>query len=93
MSKFVEFENRAPWSPGAISTLSLWGPYTAVMMDCFQISQIIGSISFHFCPREANKVAHNLARLSFDSDTIYWDGDLLSSVMQDVLKDISLFEI
>jgi ribonuclease HI len=40
----------------------LWGPYTAIMMECFQISQRIGSISFQFCPREANKVAHNLAR-------------------------------
>jgi hypothetical protein len=30
MSKFVEFENRAPWSPGAISTLS---DYSALLVQ------------------------------------------------------------
>jgi hypothetical protein len=72
----------------------LWDPYTAIMMECFQISQRIGSISFQFCPRKTNKVAHNLARTSFHSNGIIsWDGDPPPSVMQDVLKDTSWFEI
>jgi hypothetical protein len=27
----------------------------------------IGEVSFNFCPREANKVAHELARFGFDN--------------------------
>jgi hypothetical protein len=35
MSIFVEFENRAPWSPGAISTLSIFRLY-----NLYYINQI-----------------------------------------------------
>jgi hypothetical protein len=39
----------------------------------------------------ANKVAHNLARFSYDSDGVMlWDGDPPISVLNDVMKDISL---
>jgi hypothetical protein len=51
--------------------VDLWPPYTAVLTDCFQIAQRIGRVSFIHCRREANKVAHNLARLSYSSDSIF----------------------
>lgn len=71
--------------------IELWSPYTAILADCFQISQRIGNISFKHCPREANKTAHNLARLSFDCSSVFmWDGDPPSSVLSDVINDVSL---
>jgi hypothetical protein len=40
---------------------------------------------------EVNKVAHNLARFCFNSGRIIsWDGDPPSSVLRDVMNDVSL---
>jgi hypothetical protein len=72
----------------------IWSPHTAILADCFQISQRIGLISFKHCPREGNKVAHNLARLSYDSGNfVLWDGDPPPSVLRDVINDVSVFEV
>jgi ribonuclease HI len=65
--------------------IELWSPYSAVLADCFQIARRIGRISFQHCPREANKTAHNQARLSFDSNNFcIWDSDPPPSVLNDV---------
>jgi hypothetical protein len=61
----------------------------------YQLSSRFGELlvnkKIQLCPREANKVAHNLARFSYDSDgVILWDGDPPISVLNDVMKDISL---
>jgi hypothetical protein len=53
--------------------------------------QRLGMIKFQHCPREVNKVAHNLAKLCFESDrVIQWDGDPPSHVSVDVLDDVAL---
>jgi hypothetical protein len=47
-------------------------------------------VSFIHFHREANKVAHNLARLSYSSDSIFlWDGDPPPSVLSDVIDDVT----
>ena len=46
-------------------------PYAPVLADCFQLAHAILSISFSHCPREANGLAHFLARFSFDHQTKY----------------------
>jgi ribonuclease HI len=48
----------------------MWSPYTAILADCFQLAHRIGNISFKHCPRNANKAAHNLARFSYDSNSV-----------------------
>jgi hypothetical protein len=59
---------------------NLWHPIT----NCRLVA-----LSFLHCPREANKVAHNLARLSYNSDSIFlWDGDPPPSVFSDVIDDV-----
>jgi hypothetical protein len=69
--------------------VDLWLP---VLSDCFQIAQRIGRVSFIHCHREANKVAHNLARLSYSSDSIFlWEGDPPLSVLRDVIDDVTVF--
>jgi hypothetical protein len=51
-------------------------------------------ISFQHCPHEGNKVAQNLARLSFDSGhNFLWDGDPPPSVLNDVINNVSVFEV
>jgi hypothetical protein len=42
-----------------------WGESTAIYVDCIDIAASIGNVSFHHFIREANKVAHSLARESF----------------------------
>ena len=49
-------------------------PYAAVMAECFAIAQ--SNITFQHCSRDANKVAHSLARHAYDSiSNVFWDGD------------------
>ena len=56
--------------------IEIWSPYTAILADCFQKAYRIGVVSFAHCPREANRLAHNLARHSFNlNSTFIWDGD------------------
>ena len=43
-------------------------PYSAILADCFQLAHNIPSISFEHCPREANYLAHFLARHVYDSN-------------------------
>jgi hypothetical protein len=70
----------------------IWAPYTAILVDCFQIAQQIGDISYQHCPREANRVAHNLARLSFDNNQVFdWEGDPPLHVLCDVINDVTMF--
>jgi ribonuclease HI len=74
--------------------IELWSPYSAILADCFQIARRIGRISFQHCPREANKTAHNQARLSFESNSFsIWDSDPPSSVLTDVLNDVTVLNL
>ena len=66
------------------------GPYTSVLADCFIISSRIGAITVQHCNREANRVAHNLAREAYVSDRFFsWDGDPPSFI----IPDVTLFEL
>jgi ribonuclease HI len=70
----------------------IWIPSTTILMDCFEIVQRIGSVSFKYCPRASNRVAHNLARFSFDANiVIAWDDDPPDHVLSDVISDVTLF--
>jgi hypothetical protein len=50
----------------------VWSPYSAILSDCYLMAQRIGKIVVQHCPREANDVAHTLARYSFNSSTIFF---------------------
>lgn len=82
MQLVVAFNNR----------IEIWSPYTAVLMECFQIASRIGQLKIQHCPREANTVAHEIARNVFDSNTnVYWDDDPPSFIVSDVMNDVSVF--
>jgi hypothetical protein len=46
----------------------IWGPTTAIYVNCFVSVGRIGTVEFAHCPREANKVAHEIANESFISN-------------------------
>jgi hypothetical protein len=69
----------------------IWIPSTTILIDCFEIAQRIGSVSFKHCPRDSNRVAHNLARFSFDSNrVIVREDDPPDHVLCDVISDVTL---
>jgi hypothetical protein len=70
----------------------IWIPSTAILMDCFEIAQRISSVSFKHYPRDSNRVAHNLARFSFDANrVIVWEDDPPDHVLSHVISDVALF--
>jgi hypothetical protein len=42
-----------------------WNESVAFYADCIDLSSSIGTVKFKHCPREANQVAHELAKFSF----------------------------
>jgi ribonuclease HI len=48
-------------------TEAWWGESAAILADCVDLASLLNSVSFQHCPREANEVAHDLARDSFAS--------------------------
>jgi ribonuclease HI len=75
----------------ACNGADLWGPYTPILIDCFQIGQRLGMLKIQHCPREGNMVAHKLAKRCFETDSIIqWEGDPPSYVLVDALNDVAL---
>ena len=73
--------------------LDIQAPYSAILADCFHYAHEISSIRFQHYPREANTLAHTLARHVFESNVMYWwDDDPPSFLLPHVLKDVSLLK-
>jgi ribonuclease HI len=47
-----------------------WNKSTVNFADCVDLIPSIGTVSFKFCPREANYVAHEIARFCFSNNTL-----------------------
>ena len=70
----------------------VWSPYSAIITDCFIRAHRIGGITVQHCRREANMVAHNLARHVVDSSSsVFWDSEPPSFIMPGVMNDVSMF--
>jgi ribonuclease HI len=68
------------------------GPYTAILADCFQKASEVMNIQFMHCNREANQVAHELARFAFSSkDILSWVDESPDFILPFVLRDVTLF--
>ena len=54
----------------------------------------IGNIYVQHCNREANKVAHTLARHALDSNSsVFWDDNPPSFIVPAAINDVSLFKL
>ena len=70
----------------------IWSPYSAIITDCFIRAHRIGGITVQHCRREANMVAHKLARHVVDSNlSVFCDSDPPSLFLPDVMNDVSIF--
>ena len=48
-------------------TPCLWSRNNAIYIDCNALARNIGKVELQHCLREANKVAHSLAKHTFDN--------------------------
>jgi ribonuclease HI len=72
----------------------VFSPYTAVLADCFQIASTMDLVIFQHCHREANMVAHNLAKHGYENSTsLVWDDRPPDFIRADVIHDVTLLEI
>jgi ribonuclease HI len=68
-----------------------WSPYSAILAECFMKASTINGISFHHCPREENKVAHEIARNAYSTkEFLSWDGDPPGFIKTFVINDVTL---
>jgi ribonuclease HI len=72
--------------------VEIWSPYSAILYDCFSKAQEFDHIAFIHCVREANQVAHELARYAFNSNSVVrWDESPPSFILPFVLKDVTMY--
>jgi hypothetical protein len=67
--------------------------YTVVLADCFQIVSRMDLVIFQHCFRDANTVAHNLAKHAYETKVnLFWD-DNPRGFIADVIRDVTLLEV
>uniref|UniRef100_A0ACD5WS59 Uncharacterized protein n=1 Tax=Avena sativa TaxID=4498 RepID=A0ACD5WS59_AVESA len=65
--------------------------FSAIFDDCRNLSTGYREILFEHCKREANKVAHELARHSFINHVDeFWDNDPPSFIMPTMVNDVTV---
>jgi ribonuclease HI len=68
-----------------------WHESSAILADCVDLASSIGSVTFQFCPREANQVADDIARFCFQNKiTCTWDDDPPSFLQNSLVNDITV---
>ena len=71
-----------------------WNDSAAIFADCIDLVSAIGVVTFKHCPREANQVAHELARTSFcNNSTCRWLDDPPSFILGKLINDVTVVDI
>jgi ribonuclease HI len=69
-----------------------WDENAAIYADCVDLVTSIGDVSFSHCPRKANKVAHELAKVSFANDlSCNWVDEPPSFLIDKLISDVTEF--
>lgn len=67
-----------------------WNMSAAIFADCVDLSMTIGKVIFKHCPREANEVAHELARFSlFNKSSCNWVSKAPSFLVPKLVNDVT----
>jgi hypothetical protein len=67
----------------------LWTTPAAIYADCIDISATIGFVRFCHCPREANQVAHEIAKFSsLNSLSCNWVDEPPSIILDRLVNDV-----
>jgi hypothetical protein len=68
-----------------------WNESSAIFADCVDLIPSIGTISFKFCPREANQVAHEIARFCFSNNiSCNWVDEPPSILFDSFINDVTV---
>jgi ribonuclease HI len=66
-----------------------WNESMAIYADCIDISSAIGSVSFKFCQREANQVAHEIAKFGYiHNHNCNWVDEPPSFILDRLVNDV-----
>jgi hypothetical protein len=66
------------------------GLYTAILADCFLKASSM-QVNFNHCRREANMVAHNMARMVYEMrSSISWKDHPPDFILPFVIKDMTV---
>jgi ribonuclease HI len=66
-----------------------WGKSSAIFADCVDIRSFIDDVSFKHCPREANEVAHEVARVCYSSKiSCNWVDNPPSFLLEKLINDV-----
>uniref|UniRef100_A0ACD5XCW7 Uncharacterized protein n=1 Tax=Avena sativa TaxID=4498 RepID=A0ACD5XCW7_AVESA len=67
-----------------------WCESSAVLADCIDEASMVINVVFQHCPREANRIAHELARSCFSSMiSCNWVDDPPSFILESLVNDVS----
>jgi ribonuclease HI len=71
--------------------VEVWSPYSAIMVKCFLKASSMKEVLFQHCNRDANQVAHSLARHVYESkENLVWNGDPPKFILPFVILDVTI---
>jgi hypothetical protein len=80
------------YSRHTISTYNLFSTNNIVIFaDIVDITSSFDKVTFKYCPREANKVAHELAKFSFlNNQSCNWVDEPPSFLLNSIINDVTI---
>jgi ribonuclease HI len=67
------------------------GSDVAMVLECKQLAMDFASVSYTQCPREANEVAHSLAKNSFsEKSSLFWESVIPDFISHSIVNDMSI---
>ena len=68
------------------------GSSAVILDDCFHMAKDFTCVRYEHCHREANVVAHELARFCFSQKVdCIWQDEAPSFILQFLLNDVNIF--
>jgi hypothetical protein len=62
----------------------------AVFADCIYMRSQLGSVSFKYCPRDTNQMAHEIARDSFfNNSSRSWEVEAPRFIVTNLINDVT----
>ena len=71
--------------------IEVWSPHAAILAEGFMSASLMDEVSFVHCLREANQVAHQLAKQVYHTkENFVWEGDPPNFLLPFVINDVTI---
>ena len=71
--------------------IEIWNPHAAILAEIFMKISMMDSVIFQHCLREANQVAHNLAKYVYETkESLCWVEDPPGFLLPFVINDVTV---